>query len=270
MSIGGRSRSRSRNQGNSQALLLVVAVGIGLIVSGFVVAPSVAFTTGSVDRGTAVQVVDDTDGFLGIDVADSMQAGTEGRLVTVTNQLNQTLTVDVSSSATLSNNQATLAPGDSLTTAATVSCESPPSEVGLTISASAGGQFSGLATRSASVDTTDCADSTLAFGSIEIIDQTTSGTGNKVEYAVTYSVEGNSTAFDRVSVDFKNLDRGDKVRTRESTVQRDTISFKKGGNRDEQRYEITVRLFDSAGEIESERIVLTDTADGSGTVYQAS
>lgn len=272
MTVGRRSRSRSRNGsgGGSWALFAVVAIVIGVVVSGFVVAPSVAFTTGSVDRGTTVTVADDTSGFLGINVTDSVRAGTEGRLVTVTNQLNQTLTVDVSASTTLSNSQATLAPGDSLTTTATVSCESPSSNLRMTISASANGQFSGLATRNASVDTTDCADSTLAFGTLEIADQTTSAKGGKAEYAVSYSIANDTGSFDRVSVDFENIDRSDGIITRQSSAQSDTISFESGGQRINSRYEITVRLFDSTGEIQSERIVVTDTADGSGTVYQAS
>lgn len=272
MTLGRRSRSRSRNGsgGERWALFLVVAVGIGLLVSGFVVAPSVAFTTGSVDRGTAAPVANDSEGFLGIDVADGLQAGTEGQLVTVTNNINQTLTVDVSASASLSNSQATLGPGESLTTAATVSCESPPSDLAVTITASTNGQFSGLATRSVPVDTSDCADSTLAFGTIEIVDRTTNAKGGKAEYAVSYSIEGETDSFDRVSVDVENLDQNDGVETRESSAQSDTVDFTTGGQRIGDTFEITVRLFDDTGEIQSEQIVITDTADGSGTVYQAS
>jgi hypothetical protein len=270
MTVGRRSRSRSRNGSNSRALFLVVGLAVGLLVAGFVVAPSAAFTTGSVDRGTAAPVTDDSEGFLGIDVADGLQAGTEGPLVTVTNNLNRTLTVDVSAAASLSNSQATLAPGDSLTTAATVSCESPPSDLDVTIAASTNGQFSGRATRSAPVDTSGCADSTLAFGTVEIIDQTTSAKGGKAEYAVSYSIEGETGSFDRVSADFENIDRNDGVETRESSAQINTIGFTSGGQRIGEPFEITIRLFDDTGEIQSERIVVTDTADGSGTVYQSS
>jgi len=79
MTRGRRSRSRSRHgsRGGSWLLLAAVALAVGLLVSGFVAAPSVAFTTGSVDRGTAAPITDDTDGFLGIDVTNSVQAGTE-------------------------------------------------------------------------------------------------------------------------------------------------------------------------------------------------
>ena len=269
MTVGRRSRSRSRNGSNSRALFLVVGLAVGLLVAGFVVAPSAAFTTGSIDRGTAAPVVNDSEGFFGIDMAGGLQAGTEGRLVTVTNNLNRTLTVDVSASASLSNSQATLAPGDSLTTAATISCESPPSDLAVTLSASTNGQFSGLATRSTPVDTSDCADSTLAFGTVEIVDQTTSAKGGKAEYAVSYSIEDETGSFDRVSVDVENLDRNDGIETRTSNAQSDTISFTSGGQRFGERFEVTVRLFDDTGELQSERIVITDTADGSGTIYQS-
>ena len=273
MTLGRRSRSRSRKESDkrSWALFAVVAIAGGLIVAGFVVAPSEAFTTGSVDRGTIVPVVGDDTGFLGIDVTDSLQAGGESQLVTVTNNLNRTLTVDVSASAPLSNGQATLAPGASMTTTATVSCTSPPSELDVTVSATANGQFSGHAVRSASVDTSDCADSTLAFGTVEIVDRTTSDKGGKAEYDVNYTVTDDTGAFDRVEVDFENLDpdrKQDRIETITSRTQSGTISFESGGQRVEEPFEITVRLFDTGGELESERIVVTDTADGSGIVHQ--
>ncbi len=269
MTLGRRSRSRSRNGANRWTLFLVVGVAIGLFASGFVVAPSVAFTTGSVDRGTTAPVADDAAGFLGIDVADSLQAGTDDRLVTVTNNLNRTLGVDVSASVPLSNSQATLTPGDSLTTMATVSCESPPSELSVTITANATGQFSGRAIRSVTVDTSDCANSTLAFGTIEIVDRTTSAKGGKAEYDITYTVADGTGTFDRIEVDFENLERSDGIETTTSGTQSGTISFKSGGQRIGERFEITVRLFDTTGEIQNERIVITDTADDSGTVYQS-
>jgi len=269
MTLGRRSRSRSRSEGNNWALFLVIGVAIGLFVSGFVVAPSVAFTTGSVDRGMTAPVADDAVGFLGIDVTDTLQAGTDGRLVTVTNNLNRTLTVGVSASATLSNSRATLGPGDSVTTTATVGCESPPSELRMTITATANGQFSGRATRSATVDTTGCADSTVAFGIVELVDRTTSAKGGKAEYDVVYTITDDTGSFDRIEADFENLDRNDGVETRSASAQTDTISFESGGQRIGERFEITVRLFDTTGEVQSERIVVTDTADGSGIVYQA-
>jgi hypothetical protein len=260
MTIGRRSRSRSRNDGDNWTLLVTIGIVAVLLISGLVITPSVAFTTASVDRGTTAPIADNSEGFLGINVTDSLQAGSEGRLVTVTNNLNRTLSVDVSSSATLSNSQATLGPGESLTTAATVGCESPPNNLDLTITASTNGEFSGIATRSTSVNTSDCADSTLDFGSVEITDDSTSGQGGKAEYTVTYSVEGDTASFGRVSVGFKNVDRSDTV-TDNSDAQSDTIVFESGGQRFGDSYEITVRLIDDTGEVQSERII-NDAADG--------
>ncbi len=260
MTIGRRSRSRSKGGGTNWALLGAVGLIIAFLIAGFVVTPSVAFTTASVDRGTTAPVADNSDGFLGIDVTSSLQAGGEGRLVTVTNNLNRTLSVDVSSSATLSNDQAALGPGESLTTAATVRCESPPNELDLTITASANGEFSGVATRSTSVDTSGCGDSTLGFGSVEVTDGSTSGKGSKAEYTVTYSVEGDTASFDRVSVKFENIDQ-DESDTKTSDARSGTIGFESGGQRFGDSYEITVRLFDDTGEVQDERII-NDTADG--------
>lgn len=260
MTIGRRSRSRSRGGGTNWTLLGAVGLAIVFLIAGFVITPTVAFTTASVDRGTEAPVADDSEGFLGIDVTDSLQAGSEGRLVTVTNNLNRTLSVDVSSSATLSKNQTALGPGESLTTTATVGCDSPPSELDMTIAASTSEGFSGVATRSATVDTSNCADSTLGFGSVELTDDSTSGQGGKAEYTVTYSVEGDTGSFDRVSVEFKNVNRSDTV-TDSSDVQSDTIGFESGGQRLGDSYKITVRLIDDTGEVQSERVI-NDTADG--------
>jgi len=269
MRIGRRSRSRSRNGSGSSswALFAVVAIAVGLVVSGLVVAPSVAFTTGSVDRGTTAPVVDDAAGFLGIDVADSLQAGSDGRLVTVTNNLNRTLRVDVSASAALSNSRATLGPGESVTTKATIGCESPPSELSMTIAANTAGGFSALATRSASVETAGCTVSTPVFEYIEIRDDSKRGQGGPAVYTVEYSIE-KTDAFDRIEVDFENLEKTES-RSPSSHEPSGRIDFEKRGQRFGDPYEITVRVFSTTGEIESERIVVTETADGSGTVYRA-
>jgi hypothetical protein len=246
----------------------MVTLVVGILIAGVVVTPSAAFTTSSIDRQTTATVADDASGFLGIAVTDNVRAGSEDQLVTVTNNLSQSVTITVSSSAVLSNDQATLAPGESFSTAATVSCESPPNELQMTISASASDRFSGIATRSASVDTTGCSDSSVGYKNIEITDQTTSSKGAKAEYDLTYAVENTTGSFDRVTVEFNNLDRSDGNETRESFAQNDTISFTSGGQREGESFEITVRLFDGTGEVKSERIVVTDTADGSGTVYK--
>jgi len=249
----------------------VIGLAVAALVAGFVIAPSAAFTTGSVDRGTTVTVADDADGLLGIDVAGSVRAGSEDRLVTVTNNLDRSLTVTVSSTAALSNDRATLAPGESLSTRATVSCESPPSRLQLTVTTSAGSRFNGVATRSTSVDASGCQDSTLGYGSIKVVDGSTPARGGKAEYAVTYSVEGDTGAFENVTVELKNLDRpGDEIETRSSPARSDTLALETGGQRFGDSFEITIRLFDDTGEVVSERIVVTDAADGNGTVYQES
>ena len=268
MMPGRRSRTRSRGR-MRWGPFLVIALVVGVLIAGFVVAPSAAFTTGSVDRQTTAIVADDANGFLGIEVTDSVRAGSADQLVTVTNNLSQPLTVAVSSSAELSNDQATLAPGESFSAAATVSCESSPNEVQMTISASANDRFSGIMTRSTSVDTTGCSDSSVGYERVEITDRTTSGKGGKAEYDVAYAVK-NETSFNRISVEFDNLDRNDGVETRESSARNDTIGFTSGGQREGESFEITVRFFDDTGEVEDERIVVTDTADGSGTVYEES
>lgn len=270
MMLGGRSRSRSRRKGTRWGALLVVALVAGTLAAGFMIAPSTAFTSGAVDRETTATVADDAGGFLGIDVADGVRAGSDDRLVTVTNNLGQPLTVTVSSSATLSNQRATLDPGDSLTTTARVSCASPPSELRTTITANANDQLTGIATRSASVDTAGCSNTTTGFGAVEIVDRSTSNKGGKAEYGIDYTIDGDTDSFDRVSVDFENVDKGDGVQTRESFSQSGTVAFSSGGQRFNDRYSITVRIFDETGEIESERIVVTDTADGGGVVYEQS
>ena len=258
-------RSRRRRAGGRSPWVLagvLVLVVLGAFGAG-VDTGSGAFTSAASDRGASVDIATDDSGLLGITVATSVTAGSPSQLVTVTNNINRTLTVDVASSASLSNSQATLGPENSLTTDATVSCTSPPSNLEMTITASADGQFSGVATRSVPVDTSNCEDSTLSFGTLDILDQTTSAKGGKAEYAVSYSLDGNTTSFDRVSVDFENLDKADGILTRSSTVQSDTIRFQSGGQRFGNRYEITVRLFTDTGEIQREQVVVTDTADGS-------
>lgn len=269
MMPGRRSRTRSRGR-TRWGPFLVIALVVGILIAGFVVAPSAAFTTGSVDRQTTATVADDANGFLGIEVTDSVRAGSEDRLVTVTNNLSQPLTVAVSSSAELSNDQATLAPGESFSTAARVSCKSSPNELQMTIEASANDRFSGIMTRSTSVDTTGCSDSSVGYERVEITDRTTSGKGGKAEYDVAYTAKNKTGSFNRISVEFDNLDRNDGSETRESSARSDTIGFTSGGQREGESFEITVRFFDDTGEVEDERIVVTDTADGSGTVYEES
>jgi hypothetical protein len=228
-----------------------------------------AFSSGALDRGSAVDIADDSDGLLGVDVANSVNAGAESRLVTVTNQMDQPLTVDLSSpSASLSNAQKTLNPGESLTTAATVSCDSPPNDLTFTIQAVGDTQLSGVLTRSTPVNTAGCSGSEVSFGSIEIVDSSTVSGGGKqqAEYSVVYDIEGNKTAFETVSLELRA--GGSIIDTTESSAPNDTIAVTQKGNRGGTVYEVTVRLFDGNGEIGSERVVVTDTADGNGTLIQ--
>jgi len=102
-----------------------------------------------------------------------------------------------------------------------------------------------------------------------VIDRTTSANPQKAEYEVTYSIKGDAGSFDRIQVDFENLDKNDGVATEKSIAQSDTVSFTSGGKRFGEPFEIAIQLFDDTGEVQSERIVITDTADGSGTICQS-
>jgi len=154
-----RRRRRSRSRGSGPSLLsaaLLLGVALLVVTAG---TPAIAFSSASLDRGGTTAVTDDADGLIGLDVAGSVRAGSSSRLVTVTNQQDRTVDVTVvpeNASVTLSNAQATLAPGESLTTSASVSCDAPPNTVSATVTAVAGSQFSGTASRLTSVDTSSC------------------------------------------------------------------------------------------------------------------
>lgn len=269
-----RRRSRSRTHGRPWQTLVVLLVICFALVVAFVVAPSVAVSSGYVDRGSTADIAGDGEAFLGVDVAPSVDAGTTGRLVTVTNQLGQPLTIDVSSSASLSNTQATLDPGQSLTTAATVSCDSPPNELTFTIQAAGDTSFSGVLTRSTSVNTADCTASGISFGTTEIVDESTlpgSGAGKpRAEYTLTYEVDGETTQFQNVAFELREAGSDAVIDTAESGAPTDSITVTEGGNPRGTEYTVTVRLFDTNGEITDERIVVTDTADGGGSIYSSS
>jgi len=64
-----------------------------------------------------------------------------------------------------------------------------------------------------------------------------------------------------VSVKFENIDQKESE-TKTSDAQSGTIPFDSGGQRFGDSYEITVRLIDDTGEVQSERVVIEDTADG--------
>lgn len=174
-----RRRSRSHGSGYRWtwiviivALLVVAApVGPGLDT------PSEAFTSMSSDRGTSANVADDAGGLLGLDVASSVAAGTTSRLVTVTNNVGQTIDVTVAldgATGTLSNNQGTLQPGESLVVSTDIACDPDTDTVSFTVEGAAGDRFSGNTTRSTSIDTSGCTGAPLT----QIESKSTAGGSN--------------------------------------------------------------------------------------------
>ena len=158
-------RSRSRTGGRSGAWLAVVvsAVLLAAIVGPFAGGPSDAFTSGTVDRSSTVGVADDADGLVGLDVSSAVTAGSSSRLVTVTNQFGHTVTATVSvqsSVSSLSNAQATLSPGETLTTTVSVACDSAPDSVSFTVTATDSSRVTATASRMTTVDTSDCSTTT--------------------------------------------------------------------------------------------------------------
>jgi hypothetical protein len=163
----GRRRSRSRRSGSGWQGTVVAITAVLVAVAGtLTVAPTTAFTAGTLERGSTAAVADDADGLIGLDVAGSVGAGSSSRLVTVTNQLDRTVTATVtldSSVGSLSNSQATLAPGESLVASVTVTCDSSPDAVSFTVAATGGTQFTGTATRTTTVDAGGCEQNVDAF-----------------------------------------------------------------------------------------------------------
>ncbi|MFB6251616.1 MAG: hypothetical protein ABEI27_08025 [Halobellus sp.] len=155
----GRRRSRSRGSGDRSiwivlgvVLLLVTApVGLGLDTS------TEAFTSLSADRGSSLNVADDTGGIFGLDVAPSVAAGTTDRLVTITNNAGQPIDFTVAASTgTVPNSHATLQPNESLLVSVDVACSANTDTVSFTVEGTAGDRFSGRMTRSTTVDTSNC------------------------------------------------------------------------------------------------------------------
>ena len=161
-----RRRRRSRGGESSLplfSLALLLAIIVLVATAG---TPTVAFTSGSIARGSAASVADDADGIIGLDVAGSVSAGSSSRIITVTNQLERSLDVEVTAtSVSLSNAQSTLDPGQALNTLATVSCDSPPDTATVTVVVTSASRFSGTATRSVTVDTSDCSAGSGPFSS---------------------------------------------------------------------------------------------------------
>jgi hypothetical protein len=174
-------------------LLVAGPVGLGLGTT------SEAFTSATTARGSTADVVDDTDGLVGADVADSVTAGTEDRLVTVTNNFRESITVSVTlagASGTLSNSEATLAPGASLTTSVRVDCDSPPESVQFTVTARTSGSL-GAVNRSSSVTTSNCGSDPPGPVAFDDAD----GDGSYDSGETTYTKRDLETGFDDPSVD---------------------------------------------------------------------
>ena len=208
-------RRRRRPRGGSSISPLASLALVGIVLSLVVTAgfPTAAFTSGSVTRGSTAAVADDTSGLLGLDVAGSVSAGSTSPIVTVTNQLDRSLDVSVASgtaSVSLSNAAATLAPGESLTTDATVSCDSPPSTVTATVTAVAGSQFSGTASRTTTVDTSDCSSNSGPFAAVSgsTSADSFSGPGGGSTGSVGFTIENTETT-ERTITGFEVVEAGD-------------------------------------------------------------
>jgi hypothetical protein len=228
-----------------------------------------AFTTATVDRGTAIPVGDDATGVLGIDTSASVSAGAATRLVTVTNRFDQSLATTVTldtSGGSLENAHATLDPGESLTTTVTVDCASPPAAVSFTVTARAGGQVSTTLSRAVAVRTADCSASGPSFATVHIVDQSTPNRGAKATYFIQYTVDRPGTVTE-VRVTVVNTDRNE-----EDTYVRDpsagTVAFESGGQRLGEQYAVRIQLYTNQGPVPTARLELTDRADGNGTVYR--
>ncbi len=251
-------------------VLLVVCVLVSA-VGAVSIGPSTAFTSATLARGSAAPVTGDATGLLGLDVSPSVSAGTESRLVTVTNRFSKSVTAVVTldgGSGTLSNARGLLAPGASMVTTVTLGCGTPPDSVTFSVATTAKTELRAAAKRSTTVDASGCTRASASFASISVVDQSDQRPPRKARYTVQYVVDARETTFERVTVEFDNRDRNE-VEMRSSTAPNDVVQFASGGNRKGETYVITIRLFDADGEVGTARIEVTDSADGDGTVYAA-
>ncbi|TKX62698.1 hypothetical protein EXE48_02685 [Halorubrum sp. ASP1] len=268
-----RRRPRAASAGPRGTRRGFLAAGAALVGLG-AARGSGAYTAASLGRGSALPVASDAAGVLGLDVAPSVAAGAESRLVTVTNRVGRPVAVTATLAepvGTLSNDAGTLASGDSLVVAVEVSCDDAPAAVTFTVEATAADGFSAVATRRASVDAAGCAPPAArpSFAALEIVDTSTSRRGGRARYDVGYVVDDPDGSFDRVEVTFTNRGRSE-TETAASAAAVDTLSFEQPGQRFGDPYRITVRLFDASGEVESARVEVTDDADGGGVVFDSS
>lgn len=128
------------------------------------------------DRSSSADVADDAGGLFGLDVAPSVEAGTTSRLVTVTNNVGQTIDVTVTldgSTGTLSNGQGTLQPGESLEVSIDIDCDTSAGTVTFTVDGLADDRFTGSATRSTSIDTSACKKTEIPPSVITYVDSNT-------------------------------------------------------------------------------------------------
>lgn len=84
-----RQRDHPRRGSRAPSVALVLTV----LLLGSLVVPAGSFSTASVPRGTAIDVVSDSEGSHNLDVAGSVTVGQTDRLVTVTNNLGTDVTV---------------------------------------------------------------------------------------------------------------------------------------------------------------------------------
>ncbi|WP_147438128.1 hypothetical protein [Halorubrum sp. Atlit-28R] len=267
-----RRRPRAASAGPRGTRRGFLAAGAALVGLG-AARGSGAYTAASLGRGSALPVASDAAGVLGLDVAPSVAAGVESRLVTVTNRVGRPVAVTATLAepvGTLSNDAGTLASGDSLVVAVEVSCDDAPAAVTFSVEATAADGFSAVATRRASVDAAGCAPPAArpSFEEVEIEDESRRRNGGPAVYVVEYEVDDPENTFERVTAEFDNLDR-EETETKSSSALEGELSFSKRGQRFGDPYRITVRLFDASGEVESERIEVEDVAGGDEEVFES-
>lgn len=201
----GRRRSRSNASGYRWTWVVIV---VALLVVVAPIGPGIntqseAFTSMSSDRGTSANVADDAGGLFGLDVASSVAAGTTDRLVTVTNNVGQTINVTVTldgTNGTLSNNRGTLQPGESLVVSTDIACGPDTDTVSFTVEGAAGDRFTGNTARSTSIDTSGCTGAPLTQ-----INSTSAAGGSNGKGSITLQNTG-TTSLTIVAINFTDTD----------------------------------------------------------------
>lgn len=97
-------RRRPTPKRQSHRVLRTSVIAALIVVAVVVTLPAASFSTGSLDRDASVDVVSDTEGVLGLDIASSVSKNQRDWLANVTNNFETTVTVTVS----LPNNDGTL------------------------------------------------------------------------------------------------------------------------------------------------------------------